>query len=169
MAKSRQNPRFAKPATRRPRRRDTIAAPVEEFRQLYTDGLSTRQIASLTGWSYTYIGRWVKDIARDRTTAARLRQPPTSKHWRSARCAARRLTEYELGRKLESWEHVHHKNGDYTDQRPENREVLSARDHAHVHHPPNPVPRHLRPDRRAYMKKYFETYQRGSRAVKAES
>lgn len=130
-------------------------APVERIRQLYVQGLSTRQVAKQVGYSYSYVAKLCAPVARSREEAAILRQLATSRHWRTCRQQARRVVERHLGRKLKREEHVHHKDGDYTNNALTNLEVLSARDHAHRHRPPNPVPRHLRPNRRAYMQNYF--------------
>jgi hypothetical protein len=130
-------------------------APITQIRALYLAGYSSRQIQALLGYSHGYIWRLCRDIARDRVTAARLRQPATSKHWRTCRSVARRRMERQLGRKLRRDEHVHHKDGDFTNNAPQNLEVLQARMHLHLHRPPNPVPRHKRPARQQYMQQYF--------------
>lgn len=75
--------------------------------------------------------------------------------------------EKALGRKLGREEHVHHINHDYTDNRFENLSVLNASDHSKHHHPKNPIPRWLRPERKVYMKEYFKTYRKGKSAPEA--
>lgn len=54
----------------------------------------------------------------------------------------REVAAEKLGRPLRPDEHVHHMNGDKTDNRPENLEVLSAREHA-LRHPPERAPPRL--------------------------
>lgn len=68
----------------------------------------------------------------------------------------------KLGRPLHSDEHVHHKDEDFTNNAPHNLEILDPTAHAQRHHPPNPVPRWLRPARRAYMREYLKYYRRAS-------
>lgn len=45
------------------------------------------------------------------------------------------VMEQHLGRRLETWEHVHHKNRDRKDNRLENLEVLTASVHGLEHSP----------------------------------
>jgi hypothetical protein len=47
----------------------------------------------------------------------------------------RMVVELELGRKLLKDEVVHHKNGNKLDNEIRNLEIISPKDHAHIHHP----------------------------------
>jgi endogenous inhibitor of DNA gyrase (YacG/DUF329 family) len=71
---------------------------------------------------------WTGGRGIDQHGYVRVRQPDGS-YVREHRLVA----EAQLGRPLAPHEHVHHRNHDKTDNRPENLEVLSAREHAELH------------------------------------
>lgn len=132
-----------------------------EVIELYKTGHSTRCIAEKLGISKSQVGKVIKrlGLSRNRIEAVRMVCVPyPSAHWRTCRAQARKIVEKSLGRKLNNHEHVHHKDGDFTNNSIDNLEVLDAKTHAHLHHPPNPVPRHLRTERQAYMKEYLRNY-----------
>lgn len=133
-----------------------------EIKNLYLGGLSIRQVAKELGLSETWVAVLVKrfGISRDKSRAAQLRQPSISKRWRSSRQAARKAYERYYGVKLKSDEHVHHINHDYTDNRIENLTVLMASEHSKHHHPRNPIPRWLRPERISYIREYLKNWRR---------
>ena len=133
-------------------------------RELYAAGFSTRQVAEHTGLSKSYVAKLVRDIARPRDVALRLALPATSTHWRSTRQAARRLWERMRG-PIPEGHHIHHIDGDYTNNVIENLACLSSSEHGRLHHPANPVPRHLRPERQAYQKKYHAEYRARKKEV----
>ena len=142
-------------------------APREHIRSLYLSGLSSRKVAKMVGYSYSYVDKICKDIRRSKREANKPAVTTQSKHWRTCRAFARRLMERHLGRKLRTREHVHHLNGDFTDNRLENLQVIDVTEHCHVHRPPNPVPRWLRPKRKEYMRSYLKKYWRRKNAAQA--
>lgn len=122
--------------------------------------MSNRDIENITGIGHGNISRVTRSIARHPADAVQLKMPRKSKHWRTSRSAARKTMEEHLGRSLRSDEHVHHKDEDYTNNDIDNLEILSPSEHQRLHHPRNPIPRHLRPERRKYMRKYLREYYR---------
>ena len=146
-----------------PRLRSKYQKPaVAEMHALYLQGLSTRQVAKVLGCSKSYTAKHCRLIARTKSAALQLRCPPKSTHWRSTRAAARRKMERHLKRKLASFEHVHHVDGDHANNTLENLQVLLSSDHARLHRPANPIPRHLRPQRQQYMRDYFRRKTQGA-------
>lgn len=139
----------------------------EQIIEHYTKGLSTRQIAPLVGLSYSYIHKLLRSwgLYRSKSEAALLRQLPSSIHWRSSRAAARKVWARAFG-PIPKGFHIHHKDGDYTNNNLENLECIDASTHAYIHHPINPIPRHLRPERKEYMRAYLKKY---TRKVKSAS
>ena len=130
------------------------------IRGLYKSGKSYRDIEKIVDFSMSSIGMICKDIVRDRSSAAKLKAPRLSTHWRSARVNARKTMQEHIGRKLNSNEHVHHKDGNYTNNDISNLEIIDPITHAKLHHPKNPTPRHLRPERKKYMRKYHRIYRK---------
>lgn len=126
---------------------------------MYINGLSTRQIANKVGISKSYVYKICRSISRTKSEAAILRHPPTSKHWRATRAAARKLWLRKVG-PIPLGHHIHHKDNDHTNNTIENLECLSIAKHMKIHHagPEYHIPRHFRPARKAYMKKYLKKY-----------
>lgn len=140
--------------------------PVEVFETaiaLYKQGLSCRQIAAISPLSASSVATLVQScgISRNRIEAVRKRCEAKEKstHWRSARCRARRVWKAYNGTIPDGF-HIHHKDGDYTNNNISNLELLSPSAHAKLHRPTNPVPRWLRPKRQEYQRHYLKTYVR---------
>ncbi len=104
---------------------------------LWQAGLSTRQIAEVVGCGKSVVQKLCAryGLKRTKSEANIIRQPPTSTHWRSSRAAARTKMRRYLGRFLEPYEHVHHKDGDFTNNSLDNLEVLRDEDHYDLHWP----------------------------------
>jgi hypothetical protein len=66
------------------------------------------------------------------------------------------LMEQKLGRKLEPNETVHHVNGDFTDDRLDNLQVIDKHDHLRLH------PESIKKAVQAYKEKYTGTYRHGT-------
>lgn len=127
---------------------------------LYNQGLSTRQVAEQLTLSASYVHKICQHISRDRTTAAKLRQPRSaSSHWRTCRQQARQIWA-EANGPIPSGFVVHHIDNDFTNNQLENLACISTHEHGRIHHagPLVDVPRHLRPLRKAYMKRYLKNY-----------
>ena len=118
-----------------PRRAPTeLSNRREEIRALYQAGMSTVKIAKQVGArTDAAIWHYVQDITRDRGTAISLGNPPRSKNPHMGRSRARRLMKRVLRRLLHRNEHVHHKDGDPTNNSLENLEILSASAHSSYH------------------------------------
>lgn len=142
---------------------------IPQIKCLHKIGLSTRQISKRVPLSYARIHKLLKAVGGVRTRRDALRtrllssEPKTS---RSARSQSRKAMSKSLGRPLLRHEEVHHKDENPFNRSLSNLELLSSTDHRHRHRPPNPVPRHLRPERQEYMRKYQLNYRKGPRAPK---
>ena len=140
-----------------------IYDPLEE---MYLARLSIRRIAALLKRAKTGVAKHVKalGISRPQTyygdSVRGLWLKPASRHGRTTRYRARRLMGTHIGRKLSRCEHVHHKDGDCTNNHLANLEIKSASEHIseHARGLEYRTPRHLRPKRREYMKRYLNAY-----------
>lgn len=145
----------------KPTKYRTIKLSYRVLVPLFDSGLSTRQIAEQLNVSKSRIHKMLHDIAlgRDQSSAAIIRQPAKSNHWRSSRQAARQIWK-RLNGPIPKGHHIHHIDKDFTNNEISNLECLSSAEHMKLHHagPEYAIPRHLRPARRAYMKKYLKEY-----------
>lgn len=129
---------------------------IDMIRPLWEGGLSTRQIANRLGYAKSLVHKLCTKfgLVRSQRDAAILRQSSKSNHWRSARAAARKIMERHLGRRLKPYEHVHHKDEDYTNRDLKNLEVLISEKHYDLHWPDRHIPYEQRPSRKQYKKEY---------------
>jgi len=140
--------------------------PHFEIIALYLAGLSTTQVAESVGCSRQRVWEICAHVARDRSEAAKLRQPRRpSQNWRTCRWQARRIWEEANGTIPKGW-HIHHRDSDFTNNAVSNLACLRAEEHMSLHNrgPEYHIPRHLRPARKAYMKVYLRDYYRTHRA-----
>lgn len=129
--------------------------------ELYNSGLSSRQVAEKLNLSSSRVAVVVKrlGLSRDKKTAAILRQPPKSVHERTCRQMARTIWKRVNGEIPEN-HHIHHIDGDFTNNNLSNLICLSARDHLILHKagPEYTIPKHKRCQRKVYMKDYMKRY-----------
>lgn len=71
---------------------------------------------------------------------------------------ARLLMEKLLGCKLKRSEDAHHKDGNPFNNDPANLQVLTHKEHMQLHLKKSDLPRHERPARREYMKRWHEKH-----------
>lgn len=110
---------------------------------LYLSGKTLQEVASITGSSLGNVSRALKAQG---TTIRSAPKGPANKLWKggsrdrdgyvivSGRVRLhRQLVECHLGRQLEHWEHVHHVDGDKTNQGIRNLVVIPTREHTRFH------------------------------------
>lgn len=113
---------------------------LEPFREqiliwYYEDLLSTKDIAERLGLpSYGGVVWMLRGRLRDRGDAIALSKPPSSIERSACYHRSRGVMRRYLKRRLRPEEHVHHRNGDITDNRLENLQVLHVADHNRHHH-----------------------------------
>lgn len=140
---------------------------ISAVRQLYLEGNSTRTVAKIMNLSYSYVHKLCKGITRSRSEALQIisTKPFTSTHWRTCRGRARKVWRAKNG-DIPKGYHIHHKDGDFTNNTIENLVCISASEHSKLHWSQgdisipvrlaNPIPRHMRPARKLYMQQYFK-------------
>ena len=161
---------IAKPAVRK-RRRVYPPEVFNEIVRLYNQGLSSREVAKVVPMSASNIAAYLKRVGLSRPrgyalTLRSVRNPFESTHWRTLRCRARKVWKRLVGPIPDGY-HIHHLDGNPANNSLDNLQMLSASDHAKLHHPANPIPRGRRAARVRYQKEYMKTYVRKRRVVPA--
>ena len=110
-----------------------VPKPLKDMIQgLYASGLSTRQVGTKTGVSKSCVHTLVFGLTRTSSEANILRQPTTSKHWRSSRQAAVKAW-LRSGRQIPPGFDIHHIDRDYTNNSLDNLACVDHREHGRFH------------------------------------
>ena len=115
-------------------------------RKLYAEGYSTRQVASKLGIGNATVYRWCKDIIRTKAEALKGDKHPLwgggvfmlgkYKAMRvngKVKRVHRHVMEQHLGRELDPWEIVHHKDRNKENNDIRNLEITTWGSHASLH------------------------------------
>ena len=119
-----------------------------DIRSLYADGFTVREIAEIDGRHHVTIYRIISDIARPRAN-------PSSTNPFTMRHRARTKMEKHLGYDLPPDKHVHHIDGDPTNNNLSNLEVKTVEDHRLHHWPHKNDQDYIESHRKEYRKEYY--------------
>ncbi len=137
-----------------------LLKPKTDFiRSLYLgEKLSQRQIVRKLGGHKYIVEKVCRLIARDKSTAARLRVPEIpicSLSDRACRNRARKQMERHLGRKLSRLEVVHHRDKNVHNDCLDNLEIMSASEHTRFHVYKGRDPQQVKREKREYVKRFI--------------
>jgi IS30 family transposase len=126
------------------------------MRALKALGFSCREIGKLFGRARSLVQTNVGKGWEERE-AKRGQPRPHQYNERWYRWKARKVYQAHHRVKLTRDQHVHHIDHDFTNFGVENLTVMNASEHSKHHHPKNPTPRWLRPERKVYQQSYMKT------------
>jgi hypothetical protein len=107
---------------------------LQTWEEMYLANLSVPQIVKLLGVPRTPVDRYLRNlgIMRSMKEAGRLYRKDNTAHWRTTRNRAVNVWKESYGN-IPVGYHIHHKDGDYTNNTIDNLECLSASQHQLLH------------------------------------